>query len=169
MFSDWLPEVYRVLKDGSHCYVMINARNLKELQQSAESAGFVFQNLLVWDKGNATPNKWYMNGCEFILMLRKGPAKNINYMGTLNILRIPNVLRKKEHPTEKPVNLLRVLVENSSAESQIVLDPFMGVGGTGVACRQTGRNFIGVEIDKGYFQIARRRIEEEPEQISMTL
>ena len=168
-FSDWLPEVYRVLKEGTHCYVMINARNLKELQQAAENAGFTFQNLLVWDKGNVTPNKWYMNACEFILMFRKGKAKNINNMGTTNILKIPNITRTKQHPTEKPSSLMRVLIENSSDESGVVLDPFMGVGGVGVACQQSGREFIGCEIDKNYFEIARHRIEDEPVQISMII
>jgi DNA modification methylase len=54
---------------------MINGRNLKELQQEAENVGFQFQNILVWNKGNATPNRYYLNACEFILMLRKGNAK----------------------------------------------------------------------------------------------
>lgn len=70
-FSEWLPDVYRVLKQGTHCYIMVNARNLKELQTEAEKAGFVFQNLLVWDKGTATPNKYFMQGLEFILLLSK--------------------------------------------------------------------------------------------------
>ena len=61
MFSEWLPEVYRVLKQNTHCYVMINARNLKDLQQDAENAGFIFQQLLVWDKGNNIPTRYYMN------------------------------------------------------------------------------------------------------------
>ena len=128
-FSDWLPDVYRVLKQGTHCYVMINARNLKELQTEAEMVGFVFQNLLIWDKGNLTPNKYYMQGYELILMLRKGKAKNINNMGTSNILRVPNIIRNKLHPTEKPVELMKILIENSTNENDVVLDPFMGVGG----------------------------------------
>lgn len=158
-FSEWLPEIYRVLKNDTHCYVMINPRNLKELWESAEDAGFEFQNLLVWDKGNATPNKWYMNACELILMLRKGRAKNINNMGTWNILRVPNITRTKLHPTEKSVDLMRIFVENSSNEGDTVLDPFMGVGGVGIACKELKRDFIGIEIDSKYFDIAVDRIE----------
>lgn len=158
-FSDWLPEIYRVLKDGTHCYIMINPRNLKDLQTDAENAGFIFQQLIVWDKGNQTPNKFYLNAYELILMLRKGKAKKINNMGTKNILRVPNILLTKKHPTEKPSSLMRILVENSSQPGEIVLDPFMGVGGVGVACMETGRNFIGIEIDEQYYNIARERIE----------
>lgn len=161
-FDEWLPDVYRVLKKDTHCYVMINARNLKDLWISAEKAGFKFQNLLVWDKGNLTPNKWYMGGYELILMLRKGRARKINNKGTSNILRIPNI-RLKKHPTEKPAALMQILIENSTNQGDIVLDPFMGVGGTGMACKQLKRDFIGIEIDQTYFDISKQRIEEEEE------
>lgn len=159
-FREWLPEVYRVLRPGTHCYVMISPRNLKELWTAAEDAGFAFQNLIVWDKGTATPNRWYMQCYELILMLRKGPARKINNKGTKNMLRIPNIVRTKKHPTEKPVELMRVLVENSTAPGETVLDPFMGVGGVGIACKNTGRNFIGMEIDENYFRIAEERMKE---------
>lgn len=79
-FKQWLPELFRILKKDTHCYIMINARNLKKLQQEAENVGFKFQNILVWRKNNATPNRYYLNNCEFILMLRKGKARNINNM-----------------------------------------------------------------------------------------
>ena len=124
-FEDWLPDLYRILKDNTHCYIMINARNLKKLQQEAEKVGFKFQNLLVWKKNNATPNRYYLNNCEFILMLRKGKAKNINNMGTKNVLEIPNIIGNKRHPTEKPVDLMKILIENSSNEGDVVIDPFM--------------------------------------------
>lgn len=157
-FSEWLPEVYRVLKNDTHCYIMVNPRNLKELWGEAEQVGFDFQQLIVWDKGNATPNKWYMNSYELILMLRKGRAKNINIMGTWNILRVSNVVRVKYHPTEKPVELMEILIENSTSKGDTVLDPFMGSGSTGIACKELGREFIGIEIDKKYYDIAEKRM-----------
>lgn len=160
-FSEWLPEVYRVLKDGTHAYIYINARNMKDLQMEAEKVGFEYQQLIVWDKGNATPNRYYLNVYELILMLRKGKARNINNMGEKNIQRIKNILGgKKTHPTEKPVELNKVFILNSSNENETVLDPFMGSGSCGVACKETGRNFIGIEIDKTYFDIAKQRIEQ---------
>ena len=158
-FSDWLPELYRIMKPETHVYIMINARNLKDLQTEAEKTGFKFQNLLVWDKGNAVVNRYYMNAFELVLMLRKGPAKNINEMGTSNLLRIPNIIGNKEHPTEKPIQLMEILINNSSKEGDIVIDPFLGVGATGIACKNLNRNFIGIEIDKKYFDIAKQRIQ----------
>lgn len=77
-FSQWLPIIYNKLKDNTHCYIFINSRNLAELQKEAEKVGFKYQQLLVWDKGNAVANKYYMNATEYILMLRKGNAKDIN-------------------------------------------------------------------------------------------
>lgn len=156
-FSEWIPEVYRILKPGTHCYIMTNSRNLKDIQIESEKAGFVFQNLLAWNKGNKTPNKYYMQQLEFILMLSKRPARNINDMGCGNMISIPNPTNKL-HPTEKPVGLMRVLIENSTNPNEIVLDPFMGAGATCLACIESGRQFIGIEIDQKYVEIAINRM-----------
>jgi site-specific DNA-methyltransferase (adenine-specific) len=167
-FNEWLPEIYRVLKDNSHCYIMINGRNLAELQMEAEKVGFRFHNIIAWDKGNATPNKWYMQRLEFILFLFKGEAKNINNMGTTTLLQVPNIKRgTKLHPTEKPVDLMKVLIENSSNEGDLILDPFMGVGSTALACKELNRQFIGFELDKHYCELAEKRISNHHEQLKI--
>lgn len=75
----------------------------------------------------------------------------------------------REHPTEKPEQLMRWVIQNYTPEGATVLDPFMGSGTTGVACVQTGRNFIGIEIDAGYFAIAERRIAEAQAQMRLPL
>lgn len=157
-FEEWLPDAYRVLKQNSHCYLMINGRNLKELQQKAEDAGFIFQNLLVWDKGNATPNNFYMQSCEFILMLRKGKAKYINNLGCKTLLSVPNMVGKKVHPTEKPVDLLKILVENSSKEGDMVMDMFAGSFSLAEACILTNRKYFCIEIDKDFYEIGLKRV-----------
>lgn len=158
-FSAWLPEVYRVLKPGTHCYIFINGRNLFRLQTEAEKAGFQFVNLLAWRKQNKTANRYYMNQLEFILLLRKGRARTIHNRGTSNCLDVPNIIGTKNHPTEKPVELMQIMVGNSSQPGETVLDLFMGTGATGVACVATGRKFIGMELDQDYFQIAKRRMD----------
>ena len=158
-FGHWLPEVYRVLKDNTHCYIFINARNLKDLQIESEKVGFKFQNIIIWDKGNVTPNRYYLNSYEMVLMLRKGKARNINNMGDKNILSIKNIIGNKTHPTEKPVELNETFILNSSNENDIVLGPFMGTGSCGVACKRTSRHFIGMELDEKYFKIACERID----------
>ena len=68
------------------------------------------------------------------------------------------------HPTQKPLPLMKWCIEKYTNPGDTVLDPFMGSGTTGVACVQTGRNFIGIEIDPGYFEIAQRRIHDAEQQ-----
>ena len=165
-FHEYLPELYRVLKQSGHCYLMINARNLKDLQQACEDAGFIYQQLLVWDKRSATPNRYYMNACEFILMLRKGAAKSINDMGASNLIRVPNIIGTKRHPTEKPVVLMEYLIKQSSKQGDLVLDPFCGSGSTCIAAKNAGRKYLGFEIDQQYYEIACQRMT-EPKKVSL--
>ena len=158
--SDWIPEVYRVLKPNSHCYIFTNALNLKDMLIETEKAGFKLHNLLVWEKNNCTPSQFYMKNCEYVLFLRKGKAKWIKDIGgSKTVHQFNNIIGNKAHPTEKPADLLKFYVENSSDEDDIVLDPFMGSGSCGLACVNTNRNFIGIELDEGYFNIAKERIE----------
>lgn len=159
-FSDWLPEIYRVLKPSSHCYIFCNDKNVQELLNEATKVGFRESNILVWIKNNATPNRYYMKNLEFILFLYKGYAKPINNMGSKCAVEVKNINGKdKLHPTEKPIELLEQYIENSSLEKDWILDPFMGSGSTGVACVNTNRNFIGFELDENYFKIAKERID----------
>lgn len=78
-----------------------------------------------------------------------------------NLLRISNAARKgKVHPTQKPVELMEYLIRTYTNEGDTVLDNCMGSGSTGVACANTGRNFIGMELNREYYHIARKRIAE---------
>lgn len=163
-FETWLPEIYRVLKDNTHCYIMINGRNLAKLQKSAEKVGFKYQQLLVWHKYSATPNKWYMQNVEFILMLRKGNAKYINNLGAKTLLSVPNTIGHKLHPTEKPVELMEILISNYSNIGDIVLDPFSGSAPVAVACHNLKRKFICIEKDPEYYEISIKRFEQAQRQ-----
>lgn len=158
--AEWLKEAFRILKDSTHCYVFTNTINLKQMLIDCEDIGFKLHNILVWEKNNCTPSQYYMKNAEYILFLRKGKAKYINNIGkSKTVHQFNNIIGNKVHPTEKPVDLMRMYVENSSDENDLVLDPFMGSGTTGIACVSANRNFIGFEIDKEYFDIAKDRIE----------
>ena len=161
--ADYAPEFYRILKDGTHCYVMCNHINLINMLNTFTSVGFHFTKSLIWDKGNKIMGRFYMSQFEYILFFRKGRAKQINHCGTADILSIPNKKTKQDgknvHDTEKPVELMKILIENSSMERGWVLDPFMGIGSTGVAALELNRNFMGIEIDERYYNYARLRIQ----------
>lgn len=159
-FEDWLPELYRVMKEGSHIYLMCNFKNLNDLMNKTEAVGFKHVNLLVWEKNNCTPSQFYMKNCEYTLLLRKGKSKYINNIGdSKTVHKFNNIIGNKVHPTEKPVDLMKFYVENSSVVGDVVLDMFMGSGSTGVAALSTGRKFIGVEMDLNYFNISKERLE----------
>lgn len=158
-FKDWLPELYRVMKDGSHTYLMCNFKNLSKLMNETLVAGFKHVNLLVWEKNNCTPSQFYMKNCEYTLLLRKGKSKYINNIGgSKTVHKFDNIIGNKVHPTEKPISLMSFYVENSSSENDTILDMFMGSGSTGVACVNTNRSFIGIEMNDKYFEIAKQRI-----------
>jgi len=70
-------------------------------------------------------------------------------------------LKKRVHPTQKPVELMKRIIEDFSKEDDIVLDPFLGSGTTAVACKQLGRNYIGIELSKEYCSIAKKRLEQD--------
>jgi site-specific DNA-methyltransferase (adenine-specific) len=86
-------------------------------------------------------------------------------------IRIPSIIAvKKEHykylhPTQKPIKLMEILVNLVSQENDVILDPFMGSGSTGVACKNLNRDFIGIELDEEYFNIAKKRIEITPDKL----
>ena len=122
-FEEWLPEVYRVMKDNSHCYIWTNDKNLSDLQVAAEKVGFRLHNILIWKKNNSTPNRWYMKNCEFTLFFKKGTAKTINNPSCKMVHKFNNPMGNKLHPTEKPVELMEMYVLNSSNEGDLVLDP----------------------------------------------
>lgn len=161
--AEYAPEFYRILKDGSHCYVMTNHVNLIHMLNIFTETGFHFIKSLIWDKGNKIMGQYYMSQFEYILFFRKGKGVKINNCGTGDILSVPNVKSKDElgknlHDTEKPIELMKILVENSSKENETVIDPFMGIGSTALACIETNRKFIGIEIDDKYYNIAEDRI-----------
>ena len=169
-FSEWLPEVYRVLKENSHCYVWVNDKNLVDLCNDAEKVGFRLHNILVWKKNNCTPNRWYMKNCEFIVFLHKGKSFPIKNLGDAQLFECDNINGKdKLHPTQKPITYLERLILNSSNELDTVLDSFMGSGSTGVACVNTNRKFIGIELDNTYFEIAKERINKAVENTKSNL
>lgn len=162
--QDFAGELYRVLKQQTHCYVMCNNTNLKPYLNELERVGFKITKVLIWDKGNKINSQFYMGQVEFIIFCRKGKAKRVTDCGVSELISIPNKKTKQKdgtnyHDTEKPVALMQLLVEQSSCVGDVVLDPFVGIGSTAIACLKSGRNFIGYELDKKYFTVSLARVE----------
>lgn len=117
-----------------------------------DSGGWIF-----WDKNNGAPANFMGDG-ELIWTSKKGAVRKVAYMWK-GILRDGEVGQGSFHPTQKPVALMMWLIERHTKLGETIFDPFMGSGTTGVAAVQLGRNFIGCEIDPGYFEIAKKRID----------
>ena len=169
--KEYLPEFYRILKNKSILYLMCNNTNLQEMINVATQSGFKFVKSLIWEKGNKICGRYYMNCFEYILLFRKGGDKPIKNCGTPDILKVPikkqkDINGKNLHNTEKPVELMKILIENSSDENDIILDPFMGIGSTGIASKELKRTFIGIELDEKYYKIACERINNTQEKTS---
>jgi len=160
-WSDFMPLLAKVLPQG-HAYIMANNRNVQDMLNAAEAAGFEFHNLLVWDKVSATANRWYMKNLEFTGFFYRGKAQMINDCSAKQLIRCPQV-DYSQHPTEKPVPLFEHYIENSSMPGQMVLDPFCGAGTTGVAAIRTGRKAILIEKNGQWFQVTCERLAVELE------
>ena len=130
-------------------------------------SGLKLRSTIIWDKmshGMGNLHSSFAPQHELILFATKGdysfPGKRPK--DVISVMKVNN--SKMVHPNEKPVKLMEELVLDTCQEGGTVLDPFMGVGATGVACKKMGRKFIGIELDSDYFEIAKRRIESSLEE-----
>ena len=107
-------------------------------------------------------NKLKENSCSTLVGIdtTKEYKKTYEYKNPTTLIEFDKVRKGSVHPTQKPVDLLEYLIKTYTLENEIVLDFTMGSGSAGVACLNTNRKFIGIELDEKYFEIAKNRIEE---------
>lgn len=143
-------------------YFFCNKLLVDEYIAWAKEHKFKFD-VLAMIKLNAVPafNGHHLNDIEYIILIRKG-GTYFNTKSQLDDYRkwYEVICKKRIHPAEKPVELLERFVRVSCPENGTILDPFLGSGSTGVACVNEGRNFIGIEKDDSYFDLASKRIKE---------
>lgn len=159
-----LDEFVRVVKN-INIYIWCNKKQIPMYIDYFVNKHKSSFDIIIWNKKNAVPtfNNKYLTDKEYCLYFRKGGYCNPKkYEKAKTVYYQPiNAKDKKlfNHPTIKPFNIIKTIIENSSREGDVVLDPFMGSGTTGAACAELGRSFIGVELDQKYFYIAKNRIE----------
>lgn len=115
---------------------------------------------IIWEKSNPSPMNGqhiYLSGVEMAVWFKRSGHKSFNAHCKNTVFKFPNG-RSKTHPTEKNMLLWEEILKDCSNEREVILDPCMGSGTTGVACRNTSRRFIGIEMDENYFNIAKQRI-----------
>jgi site-specific DNA-methyltransferase (adenine-specific) len=151
------------LKDNSHIYVFTNWRAYPHMAAVVANY-FTIKNVLIWEKNNTTPGDLegnYAHQYEMIIFAHKG--RRLLFGGPdPNVLHFARVVETNmQHPTEKPIKLLEYLIGKSTAKGETVLDLFMGSGSTCLAAKHTNRNYIGIEIDKQWYQVAQQRLQQE--------
>lgn len=165
--TTWLSDASRVLKPGGSLVLFNDWKNLPKIAKVCESKGLILKDLLRWKKNNPMPrnrDRRYVVDYEFaIWVVKKGKwtfnRQSENYQRPE--FEYPILCgKKRKHPTQKPVELMEELIKIHSNENDVVLDPFMGSGSTGVAALKLNRKFIGYELDDKYFEIAKNRMEE---------
>ena len=143
-------------------YIWCNKSQIPDYLNYFKDCSF---NIISWHKTNPVPacSNHYIPDTEYCLYFREKGVEiygNYNTLKTYYVTQINMEDKKKfNHPTIKPLNIIENLIINSSKENDVVLDCFMGSGTTGVACKKLNRDFIGIEINKDYFNIAKKRIE----------
>ena len=162
LIIDYIKECYRILKNNTAMYMFCNCDKVDFFKQELENAGFKIKNMIIWVKNNWTAGDLkaqFGKQYEIIFLVNKG-RKCFNGKRITDVWMFDRISGKKQlHQNQKPVDLLKQCILKHSDENDIIFDGFMGSGSTGVACIETGRKFIGVELDKKYFEIAKERIE----------
>jgi site-specific DNA-methyltransferase (adenine-specific) len=165
----WLAGIERICSKNSTVVIFNTFQNLANTQKILESTGFVYKDFIVMRKSNPMPrnrDRRYINSCEYALVMVKINSKWIfnrqssKYDSNVIETKVVSGKEKTKHTTQKPINVIKELVLRHTNQNQLVFDPFMGSGTTGVACVNTGRKFIGIELDQGYFDIAKQRIQD---------
>lgn len=148
-------QLFRVLKDNSHCYMFCDAETAFMAKPAGEQAGFKFWKPLVWDKMKIGMGYHYRARYEFILFFEKG-KRRLNNLGVPDVIQAARVFNG--YPTEKPVLVSEVLVKQSTDEGQLVLDPFAGSGSVGVAALRHNRCFVGADVNDDAIALASARL-----------
>ncbi|MBC6428216.1 MAG: site-specific DNA-methyltransferase [Cellvibrionales bacterium] len=153
---------YTVLRPGGTIIVFYDLWKITPLADALTSAGLKQLRFIQWTKTNPVPlnskRNYLTNSREVAVLAVKGgkPTFNSEYDNGEYTHPIPR--ERRQHPTQKPLALMRQLVEKHSRVGDLVVDPFLGSGTTGVAAIETGRRFTGCDKDKEYSAMARARI-----------
>lgn len=160
----------RTMKKGGSLIVFMSIIKVETIIQLAQKHGFYYKTTGIWHKKNPMPrnmNLHFINSTEawvyFVYKARTGTFNNngVAIHDFIETSVTPAGERKfGKHPTQKPISLMQHFISVLTNPGDCILDPFMGSGTTGVAAKLANRDFIGIELDEGYFKAAALRIKE---------
>lgn len=177
----WLEPCKKALKEGGSIWISGTPHNIYYIGFALQVLGFKILNEISWFKPNAPPNlscRYFAHSHETVIWARNGGKHKFNYekmkdwksdkinpqgKQMRSVWSIPLTLKAEKnhgiHPTQKPIELLRRIIESSSDSGDVVLDPFNGSGTTGVVSKMLGRKYIGIDTEKEYLELTKRRLE----------
>lgn len=171
LFS-WIPLYSTLVRANGSMIIFCSYRFISFIVDVLESdkVGFNVKDVLIWQKSNPMPRnitRRYVQDMEFAIWAVKKNARwvfnkqeDVPYQRSLFRTSVVNGNERTEHPTQKSLQLMKEIISIHTNRNQTILDPFMGSGSTGIAALELGRNFIGIEKEKKYFDIAQSRFKE---------
>lgn len=172
---NWLKAVKDKLRDNGTIWVSGTRHNIFTIIQAMEELNYKILNVITWEKTNPPPNfniKIFKQSTEFIVFARKSEKythkfnyellKKINGGKRMSdVWKLPSIGKWEKscgkHPTQKPINILARIILASTDEQDLILDPFAGSSTTGIAANLLGRKFIGIDTEKKYLEISKKR------------
>lgn len=175
----WIKECYRILKDSGTIWISGTLHNIYSIGMALEEEGFKIINNITWQKTNPPPNlacKTFTHSTETIIWARKD-LKNIKYTFNYQIMKElndnkqmkdvwttsltkPSEKKCGKHPTQKPLEILDKIILASTKENDLILDPFCGTSTTGISAVNLNRRYIGIDNEKNYIEISKKRYEQ---------
>lgn len=174
----WIRECKRVLKPNGTIWISGTLHNIYSIGMALEQEGFKIMNNITWKKTNPPPNlscRYFTHSTETILWAKIEGSKhyyNYDLMKELNggkqhkdvwegSLTKPSEKTEGKHPTQKPLYILEKIILASTKDGDLVLDPFCGSSTTGVACKKLNREYIGIDNNKEFINLSKKRLEKE--------
>lgn len=167
---EWKNDFLRILSPKGNIFIFTSYNLIGKWHEVFDPLFDTFQ-FMVWHKTNPAPKfrrAGFLNSCELIVCLwNKGHTWNFTKQNEMhNFIESPicmgnERLKKPKHPTQKPVKIMKKLIEIASNEGDTILDPFSGVGSTGIAALELNRKFIGIENDEEYFKASCIRLDQK--------
>ena len=176
----WIGDYVELLDKNGSIIIFCSYLYISYIIDELKANNIEVKDVLIWRKSNPMPrniNRRYVQDMEFAIWgVKKGAKwvfnkpKEVPYLRSIFETSLVSGLEKTSHPTQKSLKLMKDIIEIHTNKGDVILDPFMGSGSTGVAALELERKFIGIDNDEKYFKIAKARIEnEEIKPIQMNL